>query len=158
MLWLTGPPPADLRCPLVDGPRLPCPPLEHRDLPLPMLASGDDGTWGMSFLAPPTAVLEGPTPEILRERLLRLLRTRHGITYSIERRTETLAPQVDQRYVGGDVLLGYEELALELVLGELAELAENGPSDEEVEIGKIWSRRYANSELSRCYERRLSVG
>ena len=56
MLWLTGPPPVDLRRPLVDGPRLPCPTLDHRDLPLPMLASGDDCTWGLSFLAPPTTV------------------------------------------------------------------------------------------------------
>jgi hypothetical protein len=145
MLWLTGPPPLGLRCPLLDGPRLQCPALDHRELPLPMLSEGDDGVWGLSFLTAPPTGGDHPAFEILRERLLRLLRARHGITYSIERRKQPLAALLDHRYIGGDVLLGYEELALELVLGELAELAENGPTDEEIEIAKIWSRRYAGS-------------
>ena len=96
MLWLTGPPPADLRCPLVDGPRLPCPTLEHRDLPLPMSASATTGTW-VELLAPLDDGRRWAGTEMPSGSGSAPARTRHGTHVPIERRTETPRPSRPQR-------------------------------------------------------------
>lgn len=136
VLWLSGPPPADLRLPLPPGPRRPPPLPSPRRLAGPTWYRGDSPVLTMSAL-----VVAGPTAAAAAsylERLLHLrLRTEAGHSYAVSVDVVPLAHGWAELVVCADGLRGHGSELVSAVLRVLGEACATGPT---VEALDVWRR------------------
>jgi len=132
-LWLSGPPPAGLSFgALRDGNLLP-----SRELPSSLVP-------GWSLLSAPTELVSvsmltgqdwavGLGIEITRQRALDRLRRDRGITYSIQPENVRVSSDRSISSLSADAGRGESAAVLEELTGVLRDLAESGPTNEEIE-------------------------
>jgi hypothetical protein len=144
VLVLTGPPPPGLHCRLHDGLRWPTVEPAPHPGDFPRLVGAADENWGLSYLTPVT-VAESAASAILRLRIIERLHYGLGIGDWCDRMIEPLGPELFHRYLSGAFLEGYDDAVLELVLGEVRALSEDGPTDHELSTVRAWAHQYEAS-------------
>lgn len=159
-LWLSGPPPDDLRLPLPDGARmsLPTPATPVDRLPV---FFNDDASWvSISFTGPADPLL-ATAAEVATNRLVKRLRYDAGVTYDVSFESERLTVDEQLCTIWADCLPDRAQEATDLFLETLQELAVHGPSAEELErdvdeFVQFQSDPYSiNAYLALCAHREL---
>jgi hypothetical protein len=132
-LWLSGPPPEGLSLPLPDGPAPPRPGQAVRPLTTPALV--EHPVDGAVAVGAEVGRLPGltATSRILSDRVEDDLRHRRGISYTVGH--EHLPIERDRRFVAvsADCREGSEALAARALWHGLVRLAEQGPTEAELE-------------------------
>jgi hypothetical protein len=126
VLAIVGERPAGLRVSLPDGPAV----RSADPVPLPLAlpgftASGASGI-GVSLVHPRTALTAHAAVQILRERLVQVLRHELGITYDVQSAVEELGPELRHTLIAADALAEQLPMAAHALLTELERLIDNG--------------------------------
>jgi hypothetical protein len=132
-LWTTRPPPAGLRLGLPSGPLAPPPtPEPIANLRLPAYFAQGSGGVAVSLLAPRSPAA-GAARRIAEERARRALRHERGLAYEVGAAFEALTTDVAHVTFFADCLDAHANAARDGMLEVLDEIAERGPTREELE-------------------------
>jgi zinc protease len=130
--WMTAPPPAGLRFPLVEGGRVePQPPEPHREIPWPAHLAPDVPGVGLGFLLPRTRGA-GTFVSILHRRLRQRLRLDRGLVYDVVADYEPLDSAFAVAVAGAECGPEHTQQVADLVIGELDALARGEATAEEL--------------------------
>lgn len=140
VLWLNGPYPDDLRFPLPDSPVPP-----RREI---ATVASDGRIWvprktslvSLSILAGKT-MGRGVAMQIARQRIFDQLRTALAISYDVALVSELVAPDCSLHQIVADGGAGDAETILSTLIREVEQLAESGPTVDELELYRIRWRR-----------------
>jgi hypothetical protein len=160
VLVLTGPPPEGLRLPLPEGDR------PARQAP-PIVAG--EASWAADPSPGPGLALLGPARdasaiaalEVLRERLVTIARREHGISYDVDGSQCDLDTTLADRAIWLDAREGQEAQAATILWESVVDLAENGPTAEELSFAiealrhVVEDPRSAEAELENAAYARL---
>ena len=131
VLWLSGPPPADLRLPLPAGQRMPDTGVQPLPLTLPAYAQGPVGGAGVSMVAPRSTALAMAT-SVAAARLLQRLRYDKGIAYSVQGGYMPLDSTHAQVSHWTDAQHGHAATVLNDTVHSMYAMSTEGPSAEEL--------------------------
>jgi zinc protease len=142
-VWLTGEPPPGFALTLPAGRRVPA----VEPDPIPYLTfpcaydRGPDGVVAVSIVARRTTPLMAAI-EVAQHRLMRTLRYEEGLSYAVEWWFGPLTATHAQSVLWADLLAENAERVRELLLATLYDLAEHGPTEEELEHDLHELRRF----------------
>jgi predicted Zn-dependent peptidase len=130
VLWIHGAVPSGLRADLPPGPARPMAPLRPLTVGLPGYVVAGRGGVGVSLTAPqsPAASL---ALDILRERLTRVLRYEHGLSYGVQVAREGLDAELSHAWLTADALPEQQPMLAHAMLTAFEALAADGSRPEE---------------------------
>jgi zinc protease len=131
VLWIHGPPPRDLRIGLPPGPPRPMAPLRPVGLDLPGFIEAGRGGIGLSMVSPQSRAASVAL-DILRERLTRVLRFEHGLSYGVELAGELLDAELAHSWLAADALPEQQPMVAHTMLTTIESFLDDGSSPEEI--------------------------
>lgn len=132
VLWMTHPPPAGLRVPLPDGPRMPPPePRTTPGLELPAYAAAGTGCVASTLLARRSTAI-GIATRTVADRAHTLLRMERGLSYDVAAFQFPLTGDLSHRSLAVDCMEGQGREVVEGVTAIYEALAAEGPTPEEL--------------------------
>jgi hypothetical protein len=130
-VWLTGPPPAELRLPLPDGERIRPPDPKFVPYRYPCFLSADYAQVVMSLVAERSAAIAMGL-RLATRRLQKKLRYEEGVSYDVRGDGDALDSERGYAFLWADCLEEHAQKVCEGMLAGLRELAEEGPTDDEL--------------------------
>lgn len=140
-LWMTRPPPADLRLPLPDGPRMPPPdPRTMPGLELPAYAAAGTGGVASTLVARRSTAI-GVATRTVADRAHALLRLDRGLSYDVEAWQFPLTGALSHRHLAVDRADEHAGEVIEAIVGIHDAIAAEGPTREEMKEAREGSLR-----------------
>lgn len=151
-LWLTGAPPEGLRLPLREGARPPSPDPVPRPLTLPArVGATPDGAVALGADVVRTPGLPA-TLRVLRDRLEDDLRHRRGLSYSVGTEQVPLGGDRQLAVVTADCREGDEAVVVRALWRALETLAEEGPTQAELDLERARVEEHLRDSHAACGE------
>jgi hypothetical protein len=144
VLWLSGPPPTDLRLALPIGPRV------RRKEPAPM--NQDGPRWSQEFVPSPGVLLRGERNlamnigmAILAARVEDEARHQHGLSYEVFSDLFHIGPTTREYVIGADARSGQDSAVAQILWQQIRQLAVDGPTEDELSHEKAgFAEAYAD--------------
>lgn len=132
VLWIAGTIPGELRLELLPGP--PPPSDLPRPLPLDLPGYFTYGRGGVGISAVGPRDLAGAaTADVLQQRLTKVLRHEHGLSYRVQATRDELHTDLAHSWLAADALPDQISVTAHTMLGALEQLASDGCTPEEIQ-------------------------
>jgi zinc protease len=139
VLWISRRPPESLHLRLPTGPRAPTPEIGALTLPLPALVSNRGSGFAIGMMGP-RGVETALATSILDHHLRRTLRHELGLSYSAGAASESLDASTVHVVLTADNVPGREGETGDAMVAALRDMADSGPSAEDLERARAMMR------------------
>jgi predicted Zn-dependent peptidase len=153
ILWMSRRPPESLRLRLPTGPRAPTPEVRPLALALPAIVANRGSGFAISMMGP-RGVETALATSILDHHLRRTLRHELGLSYSAGAASESLDASAVHVVLTADNVPGREAETGDAMVAALRQVAESGPSEEDLQR----SRAMMRAGLTQPTRRALGLG